>query len=107
MKRPRSHTFRGRKYKLVWHKPKRGKHDPKHLERLGTCSHPGVRGKRIVIWPRLQGLRLLQALLDESIHACAWDLDNESVDEMSTDIGYFLWRNGLRFVEAKVKSRHL
>lgn len=95
--RPKYHTFRGRRYRIVWQKPKRGKLDPKSLERWGTCSNPKVKGKRIVIWPKLKDLALLQALLDESFHAVCWDLDNEAVDEISTDIGRFLWRNGLRF----------
>lgn len=97
MKRPKAHTFRGNRYKICWHKPKRGKSDPKNLERWGTCSHPRVKGKRLVIWPKLKGLDLLQTLLDESLHACEWDLDNEAVEEISITIGVFLWRNGLRF----------
>lgn len=97
MRRPKSHTFRGNRYKIVFHKPRRGKDDPKNLERWGTCSHPGVKGKRIVIWSGLKDLDLLQTLLDESIHACMWDLDNEAVEEMAIGIGAFLWRNGLRF----------
>lgn len=96
-KRPKSHTFRGKRYKVVWHKPPSGKGDPPNHERWGTCSNPKSKGKRIVVWPKLKGLCLLTTLLDESIHACAWDLDNGSVDEISSDIARFLWRNGLRF----------
>jgi hypothetical protein len=96
-KRPKSHIFRGSRYKIVWHKPKPGKLDPKNHERWGTCSAPRAKGKRIVIWPKLKDHNLLITLLDESIHACAWDLDNDSVGEISSDIGRFLWRNGLRF----------
>lgn len=95
--RPKAHTFRGNRYKIVWHKPKRGKLDPMNRERWGTCSRPTAKGKRIMVWPRLKDLNLLTTLLDESIHACAWDLDNDSVDEISGDIARFLWRNGLRF----------
>lgn len=96
-KRPKSHTFRGARYKIVWHKPASAKSDPPTHERWGTCSNPKSKGKRIVVWPKLKGLCLLTTLLDESIHACAWDLDNGSVDEISSDIARFLWRNGLRF----------
>lgn len=95
--RPKSHTFRGARYRIVWHKPRSAKCDPPNHERWGTCSGPKAKGKRIVVWPRLKGLSLLATLLDESLHACVWDLDNSSVDEISSDIARFLWRSGLRF----------
>jgi hypothetical protein len=58
-KRPKSHIFRGSRYKIVWHKPKPGKLDPKNHERWGTCSAPRAKGKRIVIWPKLKDHNLL------------------------------------------------
>ena len=40
--------------------------------------------------------RMLKVLIDEALHACVWDLDNEAVDERSTEIAEFLWRCGYR-----------
>jgi hypothetical protein len=97
MKRLKAHCFRGKRYKIVWHKPKGCKNDPKNYERWAQCSPPWARGKRIMVWPKLKGFKLMHALVDEAIHACVWDLDNDAVDEISHDISKFLWRVGVRF----------
>jgi hypothetical protein len=38
-------------------------------------------------------------IIDESIHACLWELDNDIVGEISTNIAHLLWECGLRFDE--------
>lgn len=39
---------------------------------------------------------LLRILIDESLHACFFDLDNESVGDAAGDISKFLTRVGFR-----------
>jgi hypothetical protein len=89
--RPESHIFRRVKYKIRWKKP-RGEPDW-----AGACGPP-VRSKAVIdISPRLQGKYKLWVLIDEAIHACHWDLDNDCVDQTSKSISEFLWKCGLRF----------
>ena len=94
--RPDSHSFRGVKYRVRWRKPK-----GYPSSTGGTCDHPGKKNAEIEIHPSERGKNKLRILIDESIHACVWDLDNESVGEISVSISEFLWRCGLRFCDEK------
>jgi hypothetical protein len=86
----RAHRFRNNRYKVEVKKLK---------DRRGQCDDPTTQGKSIVIDPNQSGENLLATLLDESIHACMFDIDNEVVDVISDDIARFLWRAGYRLVE--------
>ena len=80
-----SHTFRGRRYRIKFH----NRFDP---DAMGLCEHPNSLNKTIHIRPNLSDQDYLETVLDEAIHACLWELDNDIVDQMSTDIARFLVR---------------
>lgn len=88
MRPVRSHVFRGRRYQIRWKKLPG--------EVAGFCHGPNVQGKQIVLDPRVRGKDELRVLIDESLHATCWDLDNESVAEISRDIASLLWRLNYR-----------
>ena len=92
--KPTKHSFRGIEYRIAWRAPKG---QAKHV--CGTCDSPGAKHPTIEIHPGIKGGIKLNVLIDEAIHAVAFDLDNESVAEMSESIALFLWKCGLRFME--------
>jgi len=70
------HDFRLGRYKIDWSEP--DKSENAHA----LCSSPYVKNKTIQISPNLDDDKfLLQVLLDESIHASVWELDNDVVEE--------------------------
>jgi hypothetical protein len=86
----KTHRFRNNRYKV----------EVKRLrDRRGQCDAPTTQGKSILINPGQSGEKLLATLLDEAIHACLFEIDNDVVDEISDDIARFLWRAGYRLVE--------
>lgn len=92
--KPKSHVFMGRKYRLL-------RRDPKDKRLSGTCDAPTTKNRSIEISPRLIGEDRLRIMIDEALHGCFWDLDNDSVGIASMDIARFLWREGLRFYDEK------
>lgn len=92
MKKPKTHCFRGLDYKILWRKPR---NQPSTCG--GTCNGPSKR--TIEIHPDLKGKEKLRILIDESIHACLWDIDNDSVGETSSSISEFLWECGVRVID--------
>lgn len=86
----RTHRFRGKTYRI----------EVRHLDDTehGHCEEPGAKGKSIRIDPDQDGRRLMQTLVDESLHACNFDLCNVAVDEMAESISKLLWRCGYRLV---------
>jgi hypothetical protein len=64
----------------------------------GSCDHPTTTGKTIKIDKKLEGQDKLDVLIHEMIHAGMWDLCEETVGELSTDIARALWRLGWREV---------
>lgn len=90
---PKSHVFRGKKY-LV--KPLNAK---QKRDCDGLADAPSVKQKTISLNTDLHGRRALTVALDEAIHACVWDLDNDSVADIADSIAGFLWKLGYRAVE--------
>ena len=90
-----SHIFRGKKYKITFSPVDK---DIKRLapKSLATCDSPKIKDKTITIDPSAHGLVLLKLAIDEGIHACVWDFDNSSVDEMADSISRFVYRIGFR-----------
>lgn len=88
--RPRTHKFKGEEFKILWKKC-----FIKGVECDGTCS-VAPKTRTITINPNLSERRLLKVLIDESIHACCWDLDNDSVGQYSDAITSLLWKVGYR-----------
>lgn len=87
LRKIKSHIFNGGRYKITV-RALRGDY--------GYCSNPKIKNKIIKISPHQDDRQLLATLIDESIHACFFDLDNYAVDEASDAIANFLWRVGYR-----------
>ena len=85
MKKVKTHTFNGRKYKIDMLGPIDGASDlykcnDRHLM---ICADPLTQAELITI-------------LHESLHVENWAQSEEIVDRVSTDIGKLLWRLGYR-----------
>jgi len=105
MNKIKSHVFRGRRYTLAWRPVTKAEKKQMKVDAIGSCDGPpSAKGKSITIDPSLSELELLRAVIDESIHACMWDLDNVAVDEMSSSISRFLWRLGFRDSSSNIKD---
>ena len=59
----------------------------------GLCD---PNAKRITIQPNLTGERELDVLIHEMLHACHWDLAEESITETASDLARVLFRLGYR-----------
>lgn len=81
--------FRGKKYRIKW----------STKEGLGSCDHPKIKGKTITLNPELSGNELIRVAVDEAIHACFWEFDNEVVGEASESIAKFLADLGIKHVQ--------
>jgi hypothetical protein len=88
--RPSRHKFKGDTFKILW-KPAYIKGEPQDA----TTSNCKVI-KVITIDPHLSERRLLKVLIDEGLHACNWDLDNDAVGEYSDAISSLLFKVGFR-----------
>ncbi len=94
MNKPFDHSFRGVKYRVLFRQPKG------YTAKIGgACSSPASPNPTIEVSPKARGANKLRILVDESIHAVLWDLDNDSVGQCSDAIAEFLWKCGLRFME--------
>jgi hypothetical protein len=84
------HVFMGNKYR-VFETPSK----PKNI--LGVCEPPTAKNRKMEI-PIGYGPNILNVQIHEGIHACAFILDEPTVDRMSSDIARLLWRIGWRNV---------
>jgi len=89
-KRIRSHSFRGKRYKII-DVPSRKKN-----EFDGYCDPPQNLDKTLAINEKLTDLRHLETVIHESIHACVFDLTEQAVSTSAHDIASLLWRLGYR-----------
>jgi len=89
---PQAQVFRGTAYSIHWRKPR-------IKAAGGTCDSPNKKNPAIEIWPGLNDKNLVRVLIDEAIHACMWDIDNDAVAQTSAAISDFLWNCGLRFTD--------
>ena len=62
----------------------------------GSCESPTTKRKEIRINSKLKGVKLLDTLVHELLHAGGWDMSEEWVHEMGTDIAKALWDLGYR-----------
>lgn len=85
----KSHTFRGRRYRIDIH-------NRLHRNLNGQCDAPTTLGKTIHLRKNIPDKEFLETALDEAIHACLWELDNDIVGDCATDIARFLTRLGYR-----------
>lgn len=69
----------------------------------GYCANPSAPPPREILvhigksTPNKQ--RVLRDLIHEALHACVWDLSEETVARTGRDIARMLWDQGLRFTE--------
>lgn len=68
---------------------------------LALTDERGTPGQTILISDTIKNSKeLLRVLIDESIHACNSEIDNDTVDIYATDISNFLWECGFRYRSA-------
>lgn len=87
MKQIKSHVFNGKRYNIQWKKP---------YNALGLC-HPPTNSpidRNIIIAPKQNPKDISATLLHEGLHACAFYLDEETVDRISIDLNDLLWKCG-------------
>lgn len=82
-KPPKTATFSGRRYKIELGEA---------ID--GCCDQYG--GLDLIINVDLNTRRGIITAIHESLHACNWTAKEQVVDEVSTDIGRFLWNLGYR-----------
>ena len=83
MKPIRSHIFCSKRWRIEWKKMR---------VNAGECEAPHERDKTIRLDPRLTERQLLEVIIHEGLHACQWQLSEESVTETARDISRLLWR---------------
>ena len=85
MRPVRTHTFNGRKYKIIVSPP---------IDGLCTTYKPE---RELWIMESLRTKNGLVTALHESLHAEKWTADEDTVKRVSNEIGDFLWRMGYRW----------
>lgn len=82
--------LRGRTYELLFTR------EDISIVEDGTCDYPTTKHKKIRIKPHLEPARELDVVIHECLHACCWDLSEETVTQSATDIAKILWALGWR-----------
>jgi hypothetical protein len=90
MKPVKTHTFNGRRYKIVVKPP---------LD--GLCSQY-KNERELIIMESLRTKNGLITALHEGLHAENWAAKEEVVDRVSKELGTFLWRLGFRWAPDKL-----
>ncbi len=83
----RSHTFRGKRWRVRFQAIK---------DKIGDIDSPNEPDKLLRLCPKTRGLEQMTAAIHEGLHACFWDIDEESIEPSAEDIAKFLWRLGYR-----------
>lgn len=58
----------------------------------GSCDAPTMPEKKIKIKQSLRGLLKLDTIIHEGLHAGLWDLDEEAVTELASDLARMIWK---------------
>lgn len=103
---PKSHVFRGWKYRIYWRKPRKSKAEQKlskakDLDVFGRCWPPGPDAKMYISLDEQDSFEFLSTILDESFHACLFDIDNDAVGETVDDIIKLLKRMKMKITFEK------
>jgi hypothetical protein len=93
LKRPKTHTFRGRLFRLFFKRPKNDGKLEKDQQYFGECDY---HARTMHIFPSKDAEELLDTVLEEGIHACFFDLEDCAVREAVRDIMRFLRRMGMK-----------
>jgi hypothetical protein len=89
----KTHTFNGRVYKIVIDGPMDGQ-----------CTQYKPEYEIWIMAPLEERKGLITAI-HEALHACDWRANEARVDQISTEIGSFLWRLGYRRENVRLKRR--
>ena len=94
-----SHVFNGRRYRIIWRRPRNettcsgcGRLINKQSD--GGCDPPDGHDKCIMIGPKLDEPVLLETAIHESLHALLWLVDEQAIDVTARDIASFIRRIG-------------
>ena len=79
----KTHTFRGRKYKVT-------------TEKLDGMCDTYNKERELVIMTDLNTRLGMETAIHEALHACCWPATEDNVEITAHDIGRFLWRLGYR-----------
>jgi hypothetical protein len=82
-----THVFRGRRYTIE---------DVRQRKMRGFCDDPKSTEKILNIPSNGATLDNLTTIIHEGLHACIWDLTEDSIEETSDSIAKLLWRLGWR-----------
>lgn len=109
----KKHTFNGEEYAVVFGDIKENTTDAELEEAQKICNiadandilaltdDRGTENQTILISDKIRSSKeLLRVMIDESLHACDSNLDNDTVDIYATDIANFLWKCGFRYRNA-------
>ena len=86
------YKLHGKSYRLLWRQLK--------ANQSAWCTDPSLPKRTIVMHrggPRRSRLRVLEELIHEMLHACAWDMSEQWVQETAADIARVLWSQGYRY----------
>lgn len=86
-------TIRGKRFTMRWVTRLT---DGKGNERRGDCDPPHETSKTIRIRKGLDEHEEFDTYIHELLHAGLWDLDEDVVERLATDIARTLWRLGYR-----------
>lgn len=87
-----THAFRGRKFRILWKRPKKTKKTPKNWEYFGEVD---LEKRRMVIHPSKDPEELLGTIIHECFHAACYDVEDSVVDHFEQDTMRLLRRMGL------------
>lgn len=97
---PRTHKFRGQQYRLRWRKPRKTKAENKVSKKTGDdiwgkCEPPGPNALMVVAKDK-DPLFQLHTIIHEGLHACLWDLAEETITETTDSIVDLLVRMNVK-----------
>ena len=81
-------TIRKKRYTLRW--------VPRLKDKRGDCDPPHGQGKTIRIEMGQDEHLEFDTLIHEFLHAGLWDIDEEAVEQLATDMARTLWKLGYR-----------
>lgn len=88
LRKPKYHTFDGKKYRLKWRKPRGA---------IGLCAPPNrpLAERVITISPHGSSEEIVNTIIHESLHANLWVLDEFIVHQTADDITALLVKCGV------------
>lgn len=94
-KLPKSQVFNGKKYKLIWKKPKTK--NGRKRRGQGQCAPPDYCDRLRVMYinPHADPEEMCDTIIHEGLHAELWDLDEEAVTRIANNLSTLLVKCGL------------